>query len=79
MNFGEWARAEVTRHGKTVTWLAREIGASSSLVIKWRTRGSNPKVDNFLRVCQVLAELEGVRLCEMMERGAASMGIEIEI
>jgi len=79
MNFGEWARAEVTRHGKTVTWLAREIGASSSLVIKWRTRGSNPKSDNFLLVCKVLSELSGVRLCEILERGAAAMGIEIEI
>ena len=79
MNFGEWVRQEITKHGLTVTWLALEIGASSTLIIKWRTRGSNPKVDSFLKVCKILADLEGVRMCEMMERGAASMGIEIEL
>ena len=79
MNWGEWVRQEITKHGHTVTWLSRRIGGSSTLIIKWRTRGSIPKADGFILVCKELAILEGVGMCEMMERGAAAMGIKIEI
>jgi len=79
MNFGEWVRREITRHGKTVTWLALQIEADRSLIIKWRTRGSVPRAKNFLSVCIVLAGLDNSPLADTLERGANVIGINMKL
>ena len=77
MNFGEWARREVTQSGKTITWLAYQVGAHPSLIVKWRTRNSTPKTEYFLKVCIVLSELQHRPLIDIIGEGANSMDIKI--
>jgi hypothetical protein len=79
MNFGEYCRQQITKEGKTITWLANQIGAHPSLIVKWRTRGSNPKTDYFLRICIVLATLQGRPINGIIQEAAEAMGIEIKI
>lgn len=76
MNFGEWARREVTREGKTITWLAYQVGAHPSLIVKWRTRGSTPKTEYFLKTCLTISKLQNRPLIEVILEGAQSMGIK---
>lgn len=79
MNFGEWCRAEVTKSGRTITWLAHQIGAHPSLIVKWRTRNSNPKTEYFLLICTILAKDQDRSLCIVIEEGAAAMGVKINL
>ena len=79
MNFGEYCRSEITKSGKTITWLAHQVGAHPSLIVKWRTRGSIPKTEYFLKICQILALLQERPLAEILEEGAESMGINLNI
>jgi len=79
MNFGEYCRQQITKEGKTITWLANQIGAHPSLIVKWRTRGSNPKVEYFLKICLVLAILQGRPINGIIEEAAKSMKIDIKL
>lgn len=79
MNFGEYCRSEITKSGKTITWLAHQVGAHPSLIVKWRTRGSIPKTEYFLKICEILAILQERPLAEILEEGAESMGINLNI
>jgi hypothetical protein len=65
MNYGEWVRRELTRHNRTITWLARELGCSDGLVCKWRSRGSVPNAVLFLHCCKIMAELRGTNWQEI--------------
>jgi hypothetical protein len=76
MNFGEYARREVTKSGKTITWLAYEVGAHPSLIVKWRTRGSTPKAEYFLKTCQIIAKLQNRPFIDVILEGMESMGIK---
>ena len=79
MNFGEWTRKEITKSGKTITWLAHQVGAHPSLIVKWRTRGSNPKTEYFLKICIVLAEVQERPINGILEEAAEAMGINLSI
>ncbi len=76
MNFGEWTRREITKGGKTITWLAYQVGAHPSLIVKWRTRGSTPKTEYFLKVCIEIAKLQDRPLIEVILEGSKAMGIK---
>lgn len=79
MNFGEWCRAEVNKSGRTITWLAHQVGAHPSLIVKWRTRNSNPKTEYFLLICITLAKDQNRSLCTVIEEGALAMGVKINL
>jgi len=78
VNFGEWLRMEVTRSGKTMAWMAREVGASQSLLSRWR-QGAIPRTEYFLKVCSVLATTQGKPINGIIQQGARSMGIDIDV
>ena len=79
MNFGEWCRSEITNSGKTITWLAHQVGAHPSLIVKWRTRGSIPKTEYYLKICITLAVLQNRPTTELLKEGANAMGINLNI
>tara|TARA_R110000764_G_scaffold229572_1_gene320480 strand:- start:286 stop:546 length:261 start_codon:yes stop_codon:yes gene_type:complete len=79
VNFGEWTRSEITKSGKTISWLAGQVGAHPSLIVKWRTRNSIPKTWYYLKVCIILAELQDRPISTLLEEGAMAMGIEFKI
>jgi hypothetical protein len=79
MNFGEWCRAEITRSGKTITWLAHQVGAHPSLIVKWRTRASIPKTEYFLKICKTLSIVQDRPLSQVLKEGAESMGIDLQL
>lgn len=78
MNFGEWARVQVTKEGKTLAWLAKEIGANQSLVSRWRT-GSIPRTAYFLKVILVISKLQDQPFNQVLKHGALSIGIVIDV
>ena len=77
MNIGEWIRQECTKHGITVSELARNIGCSQALIIHWRKRNSTPKTYYFLLVCQEIAQLRGESVYTVITEGAAILGIHL--
>jgi transposase-like protein len=77
-NFGEWVRIQVTKEGKTMAWMAREVGASQSLLSRWR-QGAIPRTEYFLKVCCVLATLQARPICGIVQEGALVMGIKIDV
>jgi len=77
MNFGEFCRREVNSMGKSVYWLTLQINSSPSVIAKWR-RGTKPKTEYFLLVCQILAREQDIPLIEMIHKAAKSMGIELD-
>ena len=78
MNFGEYCRREVQKQGKSITWLAQQIGAHPSLIVKWRTRNCDPKTNYFLRVCVVLADMQNKPLIGIITDAAEIMEIKIK-
>jgi transcriptional regulator with XRE-family HTH domain len=78
MNFGEWTRIEMTKHGKTLSWLAKEIGANQSLVSRWR-QGTVPRTAYFLKVIAVVSKLSGKPFDQVLKSGALSIGIVIDV
>ena len=77
MNFGEWARIQVTKEGRTLSWLAKEIGANQSLISRWR-QGSIPRTEYFLKVIKVVAKLQKQPFHQVLKHGALSIGIVID-
>jgi hypothetical protein len=78
MNFGEWIRYTLTKHKKSMAWMATEIQASQSLLTRWR-QGSIPRTEYFLRVCIVIARLEKKPLQDIVVQGSKTMGIIIHV
>tara|TARA_R100001440_G_scaffold75610_1_gene103280 strand:- start:1 stop:243 length:243 start_codon:yes stop_codon:yes gene_type:complete len=78
MNFGEWTRQCVTKEGKTLAWLAREIGTNQSLVSRWRS-GSIPRTLYFLKTCSVIAKLQGRPILEVIQEGAFCIGVSFDV
>jgi len=77
MNFGEFCRKEMNGMGKSIHWLTIQVGASASVISKWR-KGTNPKTEYFLKVCRVISQAKGIPLLEVIIQAAASMGIELD-
>ena len=77
MNFGEWARIQVTKEGRTLSWLAKEIEANQSLISRWR-QGSIPRTEYFLKVIKVVAQLQKKPFNQVLKHGASSIGIVID-
>jgi predicted transcriptional regulator len=77
MNFGEWARIQVTKEGRTLSWLAKEIGANQSLISRWR-QGSIPRTEYFLKVIKVVSQLQKKPFNQVLKHGAFSIGIVID-
>lgn len=75
MNFGEWVRTQVTQEGKTMSWMAREVGVSQSLLTRWRN-GTIPRTEYFLKVCVILSKVQKKPLLEVIQAGASSIGID---
>jgi len=78
MNFGEWVRREVTSQGKTVAWLAKEIGTNQSVVSRWRT-GSIPRTEYFLRTCTVISKLSRRPVLQVIQEGAICIGVVFDV
>jgi len=78
MNFGEWVRREVTSQGKTVAWLAKEIGTNQSVVSRWRT-GSIPRTEYFLRTCTVISKLSRKPVLQVIQEGAFCIGVVFDV
>ena len=78
VNFGEWVRIQVTQEGKTMAWMAREVGASQSLLSRWRL-GAIPRTEYFLKVCIVLATIQDMPISGILEQGARTLGIELNV
>jgi transposase-like protein len=78
MNFGEWVRREVTSQGKTVAWLAKEIGTNQSVVSRWRT-GSIPRTEYFLRTCTVISKLSRKPVLQVIQEGAICIGVVFDV
>jgi hypothetical protein len=78
MNFGEWVRREVTSQGKTVAWLAKEIGTNQSVVSRWRT-GSIPRTEYFLRTCTVISKLSRRPVLQVIQEGAFCIGVVFDV
>jgi hypothetical protein len=78
MNFGEWTRIQVNREGKTMAWMAREIGASQSLLTRWR-QGAIPRTEYFLKVCIVLATIQARPISGVLNEGAKILGIDLNV
>ena len=77
-NFGEWVRIQVTKEGKTMAWMAREVGASQSILTRWR-QGAIPRTEYFLKVCNVLAIIQDRPICGIVQEGAMTLGIELDV
>jgi len=78
MNFGEWVRRQVTSQGKTVAWLAKEIGTNQSVVSRWRT-GSIPRTEYFLRTCTVISKLSRKPVLQVIQEGAFCIGVVFDV
>jgi len=78
MNFGEWVRRQVTSQGKTVAWLAKEIGTNQSVVSRWRT-GSIPRTEYFLRTCTVISKLSRRPVLQVIQEGAFCIGVVFDV
>jgi len=78
MNFGEWTRKQVTSHGQTLAWLAKEIGTNQSVVSRWRT-GTTPRTANFLMTCAVIAKLQSRPVSQVIQDGASCIGVSIDV
>jgi hypothetical protein len=73
-NFGEWVRRNLTAHGKTITWLADQIHANPTMVIKWRS-GVEPRTKNFLYTCLAIAELRGDPMPVVIREASLHLGV----
>jgi transcriptional regulator with XRE-family HTH domain len=78
MNFGEWTRQTVTKEGKTLAWLAKQIGTNQSLVSRWRT-GSIPRTVYFLKTCAVIAKLQRRPILEVIQEAAFCIGVSFDV
>jgi len=76
-NFGEWVRRNLTTHGKTITWLADQLGSNPTMILKWRT-GTEPRAVNYIMTCQALAKLRGDPVAIVLCEGAAHLGVPVE-
>lgn len=77
MNFGEWVRKEMNGMGKSIHWLMKEIGASTSMANKWR-KGTRPKTEYFLKVCYVISREKKIPFLIVILQGAEKMGIHFD-
>lgn len=76
MHFGEWMRHRLTKHGKSMAWMSHEIGASQSLLTRWR-KGSHPRTEYFIKVCIVISKLEQKPIGIVVQEAAKTLGINI--
>jgi hypothetical protein len=75
-NFGEWVRIQVTREERTMAWMSREVGASQSILTRWR-QGAIPSTEYFFKVCVVLASIQDRPIYGIIQEGANTLGIEL--
>ena len=78
MNFGEWTRKEVTSQGKTLAWLAKEIGTNQSVVSRWRM-GTTPRTEYFLKTCAAIAKLKKQPVIKVIQSGASCIGVSFNV
>ena len=64
-DFGSWIRYKLSEKDRTIAWLCRETGYGNCLVLRYE-QGQSPRIDIFLGVCVILAELYEVSLNEML-------------
>lgn len=77
-NFGEWVRIQVTKEGKNMAWMARKVGASQSLLTRWR-QGAEPRTEYFLKVCVELSIIQSRPICIIIQEGSSAMGIDFNV
>jgi len=61
-----------------MAWMAREIGASQSLLTRWR-QGAIPRTEYFLKVCIVLATIQARPISGVLNEGAKILGIDLNV
>tara|TARA_Y100000992_G_C21261993_1_gene491779 strand:- start:292 stop:540 length:249 start_codon:yes stop_codon:yes gene_type:complete len=76
--FGEWVRIQVTKEGRNMAWMAREVGASQSLLTRWR-QGAEPRTEYFLKVCVVLSIIQSRPICIIIQEGSSVLGIDFNV
>ena len=59
-----------------MAWMAQKIGASQSLLTRWRA-GAEPRTIYFLKVCAVLATIQDRHIYGVLSEGAAVLGIDL--